>query len=329
MRRTLVILFTVAILTGSLPLRAGSQTRATAMRRRAVAPAASLPDGVAAKEVHFYSEGIQCYGKIFTPKDFSTESKAPAVALAPDWGETAASIEKYAAHFASRGIVAMVIDYRGWGKSGGFLQTVDEVKTDDRLRFSQMTARVRIRRKRLIPREQILDIRNALYYLQGEPGVDRERVGVWGAGLAGGHVIVIAATDARVKAVVAQTPVIEGRDTPQKAYAPTGELLLAEQKRARVGYLPGARSSIDVETRLALAEYHPFWFVEQIPQKAAALFIVAEEGARTDNAIAASKLLKGPTDIARVHGVTRERIDAGAAFNTAVAAAAEWFLKHL
>src|SRR5215510_10422961 len=255
MRRTLVILFTAAILTGSLPLRAGSQTRATAMRRRAVAMAASLPDRVAAKEVYFYSEGIQCYGKIFTPKNFSTESKASAVALAPDWGETAASIEKYAAHFASRGLVAMVIDYRGWGRSGGFLQTVDEVKTDDRLRFSQMTARVRVRRKRLIPREQVLDIRNALYYLQGEPGVDRARVGVWGAGMAGGHMIVIAATDARVKAVVAQTPNIEGRDTPRKAYAPTGDLLLAEQKRARTGYLPGARASIDVETRLALAEY--------------------------------------------------------------------------
>jgi dienelactone hydrolase len=289
----------------------------------------ALPDGVAAKDVRFYSEGVECHGKIFTPKNFSADGKAPAVALAPDWGETAASIEKYAAHFASRGLVAMVIDYRGWGRSGGFPQTVNEVKTDDRLRFSQMTARVRIRRKRLIPREQILDIRNALYYLQGEPGVDRARVGVWGAGMAGGHVIVIAATDARVKAVVAQTPIIEGKDAPRKAYAPTGELLLAEQRRARVGYLPGAGASVDVETMLAVAEYHPFWYVEQIPQKTAALFVVAEKGVRTNNASDASKLLKGPTDVARVPGVTRARIDAGAEFNTAATAAAEWFLKHL
>jgi dienelactone hydrolase len=299
------------------------------MQRRAVTTIEPLPDGVAAKDVRFYSEGVECYGKIFTPKNFSSESKAPAVALAPDWGETAASVEQYAAHFASRGLVAMVIDYRGWGRSGGFPQTSDEVKTDDRLRFSQMTARVRIRRKRLIPREQILDIRNALYYLQGEPGVDRARVGVWGAGMAGGHVIVIAATDARVKAVVAQTPIIEGEDAPRKAYAPTGELLLAEQRRARVGYLPVARASVDVETRLALAEYHPFWYVEQIPQKTAALFVVAEKDARAHNAIAASKLLKGPTDVARVPGVPHTRIDVGAAFNTAATAAAEWFLKYL
>src|SRR5262245_40206364 len=327
MRRILVTLLTAVVLTGLSPLLAGSQTRT---RRRAAVTVESLPEDVVARDVRFYSEGIECYGKIFTPKDLTVESKAPAVALAPDWGETAASIEKYAAHFASRGLVAMVIDYRGWGKSGGFLQTVDEVKTDDRLRFSEMTARVRIRRKRLIPREQILDIRNALYYLQGEPGVDRARVGAWGAGLAGGHVIVIAATDARVKAVVAQTPIIEGKDAPRKAYAPTGDLLLAEQKRARAGYLPGARASIDVETRLALAEYHPFWYVEQIPQKTAALFVIAEKDARVNNesvAVAASKLLKGPTDVARVPGATR--IDSGAAFKTAANAAAEWFLKYL
>jgi len=328
----LVILIITVVLTGPLSPRASSQTRGQTMRRRAIATIEPLQDGVAAKDVRFYSEGIECYGKIFTPKDLTVESKAPAVALAPDWGETAASIEKYAAHFASRGLVAMVIDYRGWGKSGGFPQTVDEVKTDDRLRFSQLTARVRIRRKRLIPREQILDIRNALYYLQGEPGVDRSRVGVWGAGMTGGHVIVIAATDARVKAVVAQTPIIEGKDAPRKAYAPTGELLLAEQRRARVGYLPGARASIDVETRLALAEYHPFWYVEQIPRNTAVLFVIAEKDARTPNeanAIAASKLLKGTTDVARVPGATHMRIDGGAAFNTAAGAAAEWFLKYL
>jgi uncharacterized protein len=329
MRRALITLIIMVALAGSLSPRAGSQTRGQTMRRPAIAMIESLPDGVAAKDVRFYSEGVECHGKIFTPKDFTAESKAPAVALAPDWGETAASIEKYAAHFASRGLVAMVIDYRGWGRSGGFPQTVDEVKTDDRLRFSQMTARVRIRRKRLVPREQILDIRNALYYLQGEPGVDRARVGAWGAGMAGGHVIVIAATDARVKAVVAQTPIIEGKDAPRKAYAPTGELLLAEQRRARVGYLPAAGASVGVETRLALAEYHPFWYVEQIPQKTAALFVVAEKGARTNNAVDASKLLKGPADVARVPGVTRARIDAGASFNTAANAAAEWFLKYL
>ncbi len=282
---------------------------------------AELPDGVAAKDVHFYSEGIGCYGKIFTPKGFSAESSNPAVVLAPGWGETAASIEKYAAHFAARGLVAMVIDYRGWGKSGGFLQTVDQVRTDDRLRFSQMTARISIRRKRLIPEQQILDIRNALYFLQGEPGVDRARVGVWGVDMAGGHALVIAATDARIKAAVAQAPVIEGKDTSRKASAPAGELLAAWQMRARSGPAPVTLASADTETRFALSEYHPFWYVEQIPQKTAVLFVITGKDAGAKNeakAVAASKLLKGPAGVV-----------GGPAFETAAKAAIEWFLKYL
>lgn len=333
MKNTFVLLLTAAVLAGSLPLCADSQTRATARRRAPAARSVRLPEGVSAKDVRFYSEGIQCYGKIFTPKGFEAESKSPAVVLAPGWGETAASIEKYAAQFASRGLVAMVIDYRGWGKSGGFIQTVEAVKTDDRLRFSQMTARVRIRRKRLIPQQQILDIRNALYYLQGEPGVDRARVGVWGTGMSGGHVIVIAATDARIKAAVAQTPVMEGKDTPKKASAPTGALLEAEQKRARTGQSPiaAAGTAADPEARLALAEYHPFWHLEQIPKTTAVLFVIAEKDGRVKNdtnAVAGSKLIKGPTDVVSIPGANHTQLD-GAAFDAAAKAAADWFLKHL
>jgi hypothetical protein len=144
--------------------------------------------------------------------------------------------------------------------------------------------------------------------------------------------MVIAATDARIKAVVAQTPIIEGKDAPRKAFAPAGELLLAEQKRARIGYLPVARASADVETRLALAAYHPFWYVEQVPQKMAVLFVIAEKDGRVNNetnAIAASKLLKGLTEVVTVPGVTGKQIYNGAAFYKSVNAAAEWFLKHL
>lgn len=332
----LLILIIVTGLIVVQPLPDNSPLIAQAIQRRTAAPVKPLAAGVMAKEVRFYSEGIQCFGKIFTPKEFSAESKIPAVVLAPGWGETAASIENYAAHFASRGLVAMVMDYRGWGKSGGFLQTVDAVKTDDRLRFSQMTAKVRIRRKRLIPQQQILDIRNALYYLQGEPGVDRTRLGVWGTDMAGGHAVVIAAIDSRIKAAVAQTPIIEGKDTPKQASAPTGELLQVELKRVRTGQAPATgtatASIVDAETKLALFEYHPFWYIEQIPQKTAVLFIIADKDKKVNNeahAIAAAKLLKGPTDVVSITSVAPSQVVSGAAFDKAANAAADWFLKYL
>ena len=136
---------------------------------------AALPDGVTAKEVKFFSEAVQCYAKIFTPKGFTADGKAPAIVLAPTPGETAASIDKYAAQMAGRGLVAMTIDYRGWGRSGGFLYLAEPLRWDDRLRFSQHTATVRIRRKRVIPDAQVQDIRNAISYLQGEPGLPAHR----------------------------------------------------------------------------------------------------------------------------------------------------------
>jgi dienelactone hydrolase len=196
-----------------------------------------------------------------------------------------------------------------------------------------MTAKVRITRKRLLPNQQVLDIRNALYYLQGEPNVDRARVGVWGAGMGGGHAIVIAATDARVKAVVAQTPIIEGKNAPKKAWAPTGELLQAEMSRARsLPQANGAAVAWTHETNLALAEYRPFWYLDQIPEKIAVLFVVAEKDTVVDNetnAIAASKLLKGPANVINIPKATHAGINVGPAFEQALGAAADWFLKHL
>jgi dienelactone hydrolase len=298
-------------------------------------PAVSLPDGVTTRDVKFFSEGVQCFGRIFLPKGLTADSKAPAVVLAPGWGETEASIEKYAAGFTTRGLVAMAIDYRGWGKSGGFLYLVDGVRWDDRLRFSQHTAKVRIRRKRLIPDAQILDIRNAISYLQGEPGIDRARIGVWGTDMAGGHVLVSAAVDVRVKAAVAQVPVIEGRDVPRKAFAPSAGQQAQLVRLARTGQAPATAIAADTmndeEARLALAEYHPFWYADAVPPATAVLFVVAEKDTKVNNdvhAVAASKLLKGPNGVTVIPGATHTLSTPGA-LEAAVEAAAAWFQKYL
>ena len=295
----------------------------------------AVPEGVTAKEVKFFSEAVQCYAKIYLPKGFSVEGKAPAVVLAPAPGDTAASIDKYAAQLAARGLVAMTIDYRGWGKSGGFLYLSEPIRWDDRLRFSQHTARVRIRRKRLIPDAQLLDIRNAISYLQGEPGVDRGRIGLWGADLAGGHVVTMAATDIRVKAAVAQTPIIEGKDVARKATAPSAEHQAERVRLARTGQPPStavaAAAMNDREARLAVADYHPFWNVDAVPQTIAILFVLAEKDLKVNNdanAVAASKLLKGPNGVTVVPGATHA-MSTASAFDAAVEAAAAWFQKYL
>jgi dienelactone hydrolase len=286
------------------------------------------------RDAHFYSEDVLCYGKLFLPDGFSTNGKSPAVIVSPGWGEMAAAVEKYAAAFAQKGVVAMAIDYRGWGKSGGYLYLAENVRYDDRLRFSQHTAKLHIRRKRLIPEDQILDIRNAISYLQGEPGIDRTRIGLWGVDMAGGHVIAASGIDPRIKAVVAQTPIILGSDAPRRLSLPKPDQQAVMVRLARTGEAPStpiaAQAMSGEETRLALAEYRPFWFADQVPQTTAVLFIVAEKDTKVDNeanAVAASKKLKGASEVKTIPGSTH--VMTGKASEAAATAAAEWFAKYL
>ncbi len=285
------------------------------------------------KDIQFFSEGVVCHGRMFVPAGFSASSKAAGVVLAPGAGDTASTIESYAARLASQGLVALVIDYRGWGRSGAFIYMAEPIRWDDRLRFSQHTAKVRLRRKRLIPEAQITDIRNAITYLQGEPGVDRTRIGVWGADLAGGHAVSIAAMDARVKAAVAHAPVLAGKDQPRAAWKPTAAEQADMVRLARLGAptvtAATAGTANDPESRLALAQYRPFHALDAIPQTTAVLFVVGgnETALNAETAMAASKTVKGPTAVTTIPGGSR--VMSAAASDAAATAAAAWFAKHL
>jgi uncharacterized protein len=302
------------------------KTRFIRLLTAALALSTSTADAqtsVTQREVQFYSEAVLCYGKLFLPTGISDANKVAAVVLAPGARQTSASLDKYAADVAARGMIAMTFDYRGWGKSGGFLYFGEPVQWDDRLRFSQTTTKMRILRKRLLPQAQVIDIRNAITYLQGEAGVDRARIGVWGTDLSGGHAVTVAGSDARVKAIVAQIPMLDGKNTPRKAFAPTAEQQAAMIKLARTGAIPASSQSASAmnaeESKLAFAEYHPFWYLDQIPQTTAVRFIVTHDDV---NAVAASKLLKGAVDVA---SFTDTRTLEGQASELA----AEWFLKSL
>jgi hypothetical protein len=56
---------------------------------------------------------------------------------------------------------------------------------------------------------QAEDYRNGVSFLQRTQGVDPEHIGIWGSSNSGGTVIHAAAVDRRIKAVVAQVPVVD------------------------------------------------------------------------------------------------------------------------
>lgn len=91
-------------------------------------------------------------------------------------------LDRYAAAVNDAGFHVVVFDHPCFGASGG------------------------TPRQEVDPERQLRAYRDAITWAAGQDGVDDTRVGVWGSSLGGGHAVVLAATDDRVGAAVAQVP---------------------------------------------------------------------------------------------------------------------------
>lgn len=137
------------------------------------------------RDVEFDAEGgVTLSGWLFTP---DTPGPHPAITVAHGFaGVREHGLDRYAQVFAEAGFVVLVHDHRGFGHSDG------EPRFD------------------IDPWQQIDDWRYAVSYLESLPEVDADRIGLWGTSYAGGHAIVLGATDRRLRAVVAQVPTTSG-----------------------------------------------------------------------------------------------------------------------
>ncbi len=163
----------------------------------------SLPDGVERRGVDVWSDGTRLSGDLFFPAGKQASDRYPGIVLAHGWGGTRDHLNQaYAPFFAAEGFVVLTIDYRGWGDSDSRLVLQGEQpEADD---SGHLTVKVKALREIVDPFDQTEDIRNAISWIQGEPGVDAERIGLWGSSYSGGHVIYVAAHDPRVKVTVSQ-----------------------------------------------------------------------------------------------------------------------------
>lgn len=137
--------------------------------------------------VEFYSEGDPIAGIWRTPE---TEGPFRAIVQGPGWLglKDAKLYVRYHEALVAAGFGVLIIDYRGFGDSGGD-------------------------RGVLSPTRQLQDLVNAVTYLTTRDDVIADAIGTFGTGgTGGGNAILLAGADPRVKAAVSQVPVSDGED---------------------------------------------------------------------------------------------------------------------
>lgn len=138
------------------------------------------------RTVEFRSEGATLEGDLYLPPTFDPAQPRPALVLGHGFTVARTSLVEEGRLFAEAGYVTLAIDYRHFGGSGGSP------------------------RGRLWPMQEAQDFRSAIDWLEGQPGVDAKRIGIWGTSFGGGIVTHVAAHDLRVRACVAQAPILDG-----------------------------------------------------------------------------------------------------------------------
>lgn len=169
------------------------------------------------RDIEFDAEGVTLRGW-FYPADGPGASAATVVLAHGFSAVKEMYLDDYAAVFAAAGLNALVFDNRNFGASDGEP------------------------RQEIDPWAQVRDYRHAITYATTLAEVDSNRIGIWGSSYSGGHVLVVAAVDRRVKAVVSQVPMISGHDNVRAL--------------VRADFIPGFRAMFDAD-RLARFQGQP------------------------------------------------------------------------
>lgn len=162
------------------------------------------------KDVYLWSDGTRLAGNVLYPKGHTASEKLPALVLCHGWGGMKAHLNgRIAPSFAKAGYVVFTFDYRGWGESNSRLVIRGDMPKPDA--DGNVSVDALAVQQLVDPLDQQEDIDAAITFIEGEPGVDPNRIGIWGSSFGGGHVIWRAAHDSRVKCVLAQVGSMNSR----------------------------------------------------------------------------------------------------------------------
>ena len=291
-----------------------------------------------AEQITFYSDGIKLVGYLYQPDGLVSGEKRSGILLCHGFG---AHQERYlpdiAQHLCGQGYVVMTFDYRGFGESDG-------------------------PRWRLIPQEQVVDIRNALTFLQTRDSVDPSQLGIYGTSFGGANVVCTAAVDQRVKCVVSVVGVGNGERwmrslrrsyewaellrqleddwkervlTGQSKIVDRLELMLTDPATAAeavkiVEQFPMSCTHLPLETGQAVLDHRPDELVEKISPRPI-LFIVAEDDVLVANYITREVYDRAlePKKWVSIPNCDHYGVYYSPAFEAVMDATDKWYRQHL
>lgn len=260
------------------------------------------------EQIAFYSEGAKLVGTLHLPERPDT-ARAPIIVQGPGWLEKACSpiSERFHESFAAAGYAVLHFDYRGFGSSEG---EQGWIRPDD----------------------QIVDILNAIAYVETRQDLDPARIALFGSGgTGGGNAIYAAAYEPRVKCVILDNPVADGADwlrRMRREYEwnefrervmadqrtrvlenrgelvdPTEELMVSTPERNATG-MPTFGRTIELASAQYLLRYKPIDVVHRIAPRPLLIACVAHDAVTPEeHSLAIYEQAGNPKRIIRQTGV--------------------------
>ena len=136
------------------------------------------------QDIFFLSHGLRCAAWFYPARGTAPSA---LVILAHGLGATRElGLDAYAMRFQAAGFSVLVFDYRHYGGSEG------------------------VPRELMSVGKQLDDWRAAIAFGKTLPGVDSNRVAIWGSSFGGGHVMALASEELGIAAAVSQVPFSDG-----------------------------------------------------------------------------------------------------------------------
>jgi dienelactone hydrolase len=285
---------------------------------------------VESRPVDIWSDGTRLSGDLWRPKGLKAADRLPAIILCHGWGGVRSHLNSaYAPFLAKAGYVVLTFDYRGWGDSDSRLIIQGKMPAPDSK--GEVTLKARAVRELVDPFDQTEDIMAGLDFLSTEPGVDPDRLGLWGTSFGGGHVVYVAAQDARVKCLVSQVPSMDG-GWVNRFFQP--RTMASQQARGEIAPVPLGGNKVGnlrgTPHLTRIAKYRPVQSAERL--KVPILIVVAEKDELMDNREHGKKVYdmvkdRVPARYEVFQGTHFEIYDKGRGAATALAI--EWFDRYL